>query len=849
MARTNKKQLLEIVSSMEEAFAFISGAEKAFSDMNQNQVLDVLESCREAAVAIGNSIEELGEGAVKTIDILVEYCELLYNQSLALEDEKEFKRYSQKISARLKRIRKSINTDLVFKKEAVFFPYKASMWDSLESIWEAASKDENCDAYVVPIPYFDRKSDMTAGEMHYEGDKFPEYVPVVDWRTYNVEERKPDVAYIHYPYDEYNRVTSVHPHYYSHKLKSSVETLVYVPYYSTIGGMSEGQKKLSAYYFADYIAAQAEKYRPFFDENLPNEKFMYFGSPKFDKVLKLCKNPPPKPDGWEEKINGRKVYFYNTSLNGFLAASENFLEKMQYVFDTFKGREDAVILWRPHPLFENTVKSMRTDLYERFVSLKEYFVNENIGILDTTPDISASVAWSDAYIGDGMSSVVSLFGVTGKPIFILNNGILNEATEEECNISFLHPAAVNFKYSKYKICFGNSIFCKNLKNNEICFDLFKTIDLNGEKPQFTFADEINGVLYLFSFTSQVLYKIENSELKKIEFEQFDLIGTMFWHTPLLDDDGNLIFLPDKYPYIVKYNTKTDEIRYWNSNGLQFKMVLFDICNNSIYAVTSNSNSLISINNVDGTLKEYKFKSDFDVAAFYYDEECEKDVFWLLPKSGKTLISFNVNSEEFREYDLGDVDFICHDYPDLRETDFYPFTALSVQKGDFIYFAPRLSNKFVKLNKLTGEAEEWIPPMKIPEKPISGYCEVNVKASFYKNLADDSIDMTGFDILLYSSFDAKLYKVNLTTNAYEEIKVTYNLDELKKSAVGFGNLSAWLPYACFEDCFNSLSNFLNGNITGESHNKKKQLENFGKINATFDGTAGEKIHRYIMSKCK
>ena len=40
--------------------------------------------------------------------------------------------------------------------EAIFLPYKASMWDSLESVWKAADADPECDAYVIPIPYYDK---------------------------------------------------------------------------------------------------------------------------------------------------------------------------------------------------------------------------------------------------------------------------------------------------------------------------------------------------------------------------------------------------------------------------------------------------------------------------------------------------------------------------------------------------------------------------------------------------------------------------------------------------------------------------------------------------------------------
>ena len=60
----------------------------------------------------------------------------------------------------LKEIKNSILYDINdSKKEVVFLPYKASMWDSLESVWKAADEDPECDAYVIPIPYYDKNPD------------------------------------------------------------------------------------------------------------------------------------------------------------------------------------------------------------------------------------------------------------------------------------------------------------------------------------------------------------------------------------------------------------------------------------------------------------------------------------------------------------------------------------------------------------------------------------------------------------------------------------------------------------------------------------------------------------------
>lgn len=101
--------------------------------------------------------------------------------------------------------------DMPERVEAVFLPYKASMWDSLESVWVAADEDESCDAYVIPIPYYDKNPDGSFKEMHYEAEEYPGYVPVTHYDEYDFQKHHPDMIFIHNPYDEYNHVTSVHP--------------------------------------------------------------------------------------------------------------------------------------------------------------------------------------------------------------------------------------------------------------------------------------------------------------------------------------------------------------------------------------------------------------------------------------------------------------------------------------------------------------------------------------------------------------------------------------------------------------------------------------------------------------
>jgi hypothetical protein len=189
--------------------------------------------CQETALQIGEFIESSEGGGTKTVELLEDYCELLYNVSLGEKNPRVLKK-------QLYKIENSVKTELKADKiEMLFLPYKASMFDSLESIYLAAERDPDCDAYVVPIPYYDKTSDGKFGEMHCEDAEYPANIKITDRREYDIESRHPDVIFIHNPYDANNYVTSVHPDYYCEKLRGLTDMLVYVPYFVVADYMEE----------------------------------------------------------------------------------------------------------------------------------------------------------------------------------------------------------------------------------------------------------------------------------------------------------------------------------------------------------------------------------------------------------------------------------------------------------------------------------------------------------------------------------------------------------------------------------------------------------------------------------
>ncbi len=107
-----------------------------------------------------------------------------------------------------------------------------------------------------------------------------------------------------------------------------------------------------------------------------------------------------------------------------LTYDEKWVDKIENALTIFKENQDEVaLLWRPHPLIESTMKSMRPTVLEKYMVLKDNYISEGWGIWDETADVDRAVVLSDAYYGDP-SSLVQLYQQTGKPIMIQNVEIM-----------------------------------------------------------------------------------------------------------------------------------------------------------------------------------------------------------------------------------------------------------------------------------------------------------------------------------------------------------------------------------------------------------------------------------------
>lgn len=855
MRIAQKREVLECIESLHQAHEEIRQAlHKKDGDLAQR----MLGECQEFAVNLGESIEQLeGEGHV-TVSHIEGYCETLFHVYEEIgQGGSNGDKICKTLRKQLIKVENSAKHDIAVRKEIVFFPYKASMWDSLESVYLAAKEDPDCDVFCVPIPYYDRDKDGSLGQMHYEGADYPDYVEVTDWQSYNLEERKPDAAYIHNPYDEWNHVTSVHPRYYSKNLKQYVEILVYIPYYSTAGRMMEDQSLCSAYIYADYIVIQSPKMREFFDEIIPDDKFLPFGSPKFDSVIRKCQNPPEPPEEWRKYMDGKKVYFYNTSISGMLGDTDKFLKKMKYVFDTFKGRKDACLLWRPHPLLESTFDSMRASYKPQFDELKKEFVEQNIGILDETPDIESTIALSDAYIGDSGTSVTSLFGVVGKPIFLLNNGIHSEPEEDDWRGAIILGGVSGgfyFNQNRWAITQGNKLY--HSPNNDFHYSYYYDLSSYAYGSYYSRAVEKDGKVYVCPLNAQeILIMADRKIIKCIPLKKMGKKLGSFGGAGIFED--YIMLWPNNYPYIVRYDTASENIDYidvhrdihqaevngekrWGARG---------IVNRRLLLTSPVNDTVVSIDLDDITAPAQILHSGAALPGGcmgmtrYPDPNPENAEWWILPYEGNVITKWNMNTGEVQEYSNLPEGFKCTHKKTGYECMEHPFGNM-IFEGDYIYISPLWGNMFIRMERSTGKMEEWVPPFPLPEEVKSGYFNDGTRGNFIRCLDEEGQPLNCF---YFSYYDRKLYELELNKGTCREIPIVYNREELEAHEPGFCEWSEWFPYAANENAFKSLGDFLDGKMAGAAFDKERQLKAFEIVTANHDGTCGKNIHRFVADK--
>jgi hypothetical protein len=677
------------------------------------------------------------------------------------------------LQVHIKKLETTFKSEIKIKKEALFLPYKASMWDSLESIYLAAKDDLACEALVMPIPYYDKKNEQLT-KMHWEID-YPKNIPLIDYRKYNIEERRPDMIFVHNPYDGYNIVTSVHPDYFSQKLRSLTDCLVYVPYFVGDGkNILEHFCTLPGCIFAHNVIAQTEEEREIYVKvykefakrsNVPEQfdkiadKFLALGSPKLDKVaataietdLRAC------PDEWQKLISNtdgirKKVVFYNTSIGALLEntvednkPSDKYLQKVKTVHEFFKKQSDAVLLWRPHPLLEGTIKSMRPWLEQEYAEIVSEYKREGYGIYDDSSDLNRAIALSDVYYGDG-SSVAKLFETAGKPVLVQvlmvpsARGILADG-DFVWFIDFLNMLYRHDKKSKEMECMGiipaqNSwayagvaanndklYFAPFYKNNKISvFDTnqknFEQIDFeNNSKYDYNFNCTVSfknfiyfvpcyfpAIMILNTDTKEVEYfsdwADEVSKLQVLKLQHENWKDLKFFASCVIETEIALVMHRANAVMFFNMETRGYEIRSIGEKSEQYHGICFD--GQNYYLSSLNKDYVIKWNRQSNEILKIKipsFSRRENIGANFLIQYMNEHV-WLFPIFANNAYKINVNTNEVTE-----LPELTEHFEDKNLTWYYNLIYVN---ENFIY-ASTLKKGIAQFNTNTSELSFIEPP--------------------------------------------------------------------------------------------------------------------------------------------
>lgn len=277
-----------------------------------------------------------------------------------------------------------------------FLPYKRSMWDSMESVYEECMA-AGAATYCIPIPY----QRIVSGQIESidsDKDLFDNPVDI----TF-LQKRAFDFVVIHYPYDDRNKVTRMCPEYHTAQLRKYGK-VVYIPYACASMRFLRIQPGIAN---VDYA---------FLDSEEDAEKFVRewkalgvdftgrafgYGSPKMDAI---------------EKCGCGSATLVINSLGPFLTDPRTkigqYMREIQSEID-----EGHDVIFRPHPLLRQTIRSMCPDVYGEYNQFIEW-VQMSGAMVDESEDLEGAIGRSRYLISDP-SSILSMWEHVGREYKVL----------------------------------------------------------------------------------------------------------------------------------------------------------------------------------------------------------------------------------------------------------------------------------------------------------------------------------------------------------------------------------------------------------------------------------------------
>ena len=829
MRKYHQQQILELIKTIKTA-----QAAKQYGE------------CQEAALSVCDFVDSLKGEGTKTVALLENYCELLFKAYNGEIGEKFLRKHMNKIE---NSVRHELKPNRI---EVVFISHKASMSDSIASVYHAAKADPRCDAYWMPVPYYDRKSGGTMGAMHYEGPEHYHF-DTVDWRSYDIEARCPDIIFTFNAYDDQNFVTSIHSDFYNSRLRDLTDMLVYVPYFTSFDydlvNYPEHFASVSACIFAHKVMLQSEAMRNFYVRifkaqygnqfGRPEDKFIALGSPKFDAAINAREEDYVLPVDWIKIVEGKKVILYNTTVGSILKGNEQYLKKLRSVLDFFRKQKDVALWWRPHPLTEATYDTMRPILLAEYEKIVSEYKREGWGIFDDSVLLQRAIAYSDAYYGDGGSSLVLTFGITGKPVMLQNASILS--FEESRGPAYVSPFLEDNTHFWFVSANFNGLFKmdKTSWKPEYMGSFPDTPALKPGSGLYWGMTEYSNHIYFAPTLGKNIasYNKNTGTFKLISFNraQDKSLGQSNFLGAIQRNDY-IFFTPCMYPAIIRFNTRTEELDYY-SGWLKEIDKQFEAPVYFTYPLRVDENTFILASFMSNQVLEFNMDTctsrmlSVGPKGYYYDSICfDGEYYWLTRAQDSSIVKWDAVNGTYKEffnlYDNG------QNVPENVRRQI-----LCVFCGGFVWIVNNLAPWAIKIN---AETDEILDAPEITPAIIKTKDRVS---DIYTFMTLQNLENT---VYTYEFGNGAYISYNCETNERREEPIWYSANMIP----ALPDLNPTQPADCHytEFSIHGLPEFADYIVHNyNSAANRRQADIFKKSYRTEDKTNGERIYEYCLKQ--
>lgn len=425
-------------------------------------VLQLLQNIQQLMISAGNLLEQTRGADFPTVHEIEGFCEEIY-QAYTLCSEEPSQQQAEVIHQTIRKLAEQyfglqakINETYLDRKEILIIPYRAKYWYAIKTVYEKFATDDQTDVYVISVPLHHRAAFGEFIDTFYEGNQYPEDVPITDYRQYDVAGRVPDQIYIQSAFDGNNPTISIDPAFYSDQLAQCTPCLIFAPWMlldENLGNDWLLEKELQSIgcqpgvVHADQVLLQSENIRDHFlnvlkefagEAYLPEfeKKLVTDNYPVLQYIDSFISEDDPVSNRRNLLIEGNNAAFHDTDLTadyteckwdfyyisvaGVLYEGEAYLKAMTEKVEELASSGDVISLV-VEARAETTLKTVDSALYDQlFDGVRKLSENASVTVMkepETPEEQYQAVSTHDQYFGD-QGPVTWLFQHFSKPVQI-----------------------------------------------------------------------------------------------------------------------------------------------------------------------------------------------------------------------------------------------------------------------------------------------------------------------------------------------------------------------------------------------------------------------------------------------